>query len=385
LRILVADDDEITLEMMVSGLAVAGFEVEGVEDGDAAWERISGGGVDLLIADWVMPGLDGVSLCEKIRSSDLAGQIHVLLVTSRSEVQDAVYALDAGADDFLRKPVDPIELEARVRAVQRLRELQGRIAAQNLELRQGQELKKDWINMIVHDLRSPLAALTCQFDLAAENPGEGLGERLELMKGEVQRVSEMLEQMLIMAKSEAGKLNLAPLPTDLRSLAQAACTGMQAVAGARGQRIEIVAEGEDFRAEVDVSLVRRLIDNLISNAIKFGPEGGCIRLALTAAGEGVSLAVSDEGPGVPAKLRDRLFQKYQTGAPRAGEGSRHGLGLAFCKLAVETHGGTIAYRSLEPRGSCLEARLPRRAPRREPAPALEGEGETEAGAVPTTS
>ena len=280
MRILIADDDEITLEMMASGLEVAGFAVERAEDGDQAWERLARGGIDLLIVDWVMPGLDGVTLCEMIRASELAEEVHVLLVTSRSEVQDAVLALDAGADDFLRKPVDPVELDARVRAIQRLRELQGRIAAQNLELRRGQELKNDWINMIVHDLRSPLSALACQLDLAAENPREGLQERLELMKGEVQRVSEMLEQMLIMAKSEAGKLNLAPLPTDLRPLVLAAREGMEAVAGARGQCIEIVEEGEDFRAEVDVSLVRRLLDNLISNAIKFGPEGGRIELAL---------------------------------------------------------------------------------------------------------
>jgi len=372
-RILIADDDEITLEMMASGLEVSGFEVERVANGDLAWERLSEGGFDLLIVDWVMPGLDGVSLCEKIRGSELADEVHVLLVTSRTEVQDAVCALDAGADDFLRKPVDPVELEARVRAIRRLRELQGRIATQNLELRRGQELKNDWINMIVHDLRSPLSTLSCQCDLAAENPGKDLQERLELMKGEIQRVSEMLEQMLIMAKSEEGRLNLSRLPTDLLSLLRAACEGMEAVAGARGQRFELVEEGRDFRAEVDTPLVRRLLDNLLSNAIKFGPVGGRIRVTISDEKDEVSLSVSDEGPGVPAELRPRLFQKYETGSATGEKRAQHGLGLAFCKLAAEAHGGRVAYRSLRPQGSCLEAHLPRWTGARAVKPALQEE------------
>lgn len=120
MRILIADDDRVSTLMLGRTLEKWGFVVDVVHDGAAAWERISGPTPpELVIADWMMPGLDGIELCRRIRASALQSPVYVILLTARSSRQDLVAGLEAGADDYLTKPFDPDELRARIHVGQR--------------------------------------------------------------------------------------------------------------------------------------------------------------------------------------------------------------------------------------------------------------------------
>lgn len=120
MRILIADDDRMSTMMLGRTLEQWGFEVVGVHDGTAAWERITGDAPPALaIIDWMMPGLDGIELCRRIRATSLPSPVYVILLTVRTSRQDLVAGLEAGADDYLTKPFDPDELRARIHVGQR--------------------------------------------------------------------------------------------------------------------------------------------------------------------------------------------------------------------------------------------------------------------------
>jgi sigma-B regulation protein RsbU (phosphoserine phosphatase) len=119
-RILIADDDRVSTLMLKRTLEKWGFDVEVVHDGTAAWDRVAGSTPpELVIADWMMPGLEGIELCRRIRAAELQSPLYVILLTSRSSRQDLVAGLEAGADDYLTKPFDPDELRARIHVGQR--------------------------------------------------------------------------------------------------------------------------------------------------------------------------------------------------------------------------------------------------------------------------
>ena len=166
----------------------------------------------------------------------------------------------------------------------------------------------------------------------------------------------MANDLLDVSRLEAGQMPLARAITDIVEIAgrvQAALTRLD-----RTRAIAVEAAGP-LAVECDAGLVQRLLENLVVNALKHTPAGGPIRIVATVGPGHVRVAVHDEGPGVPAEARGRIFEKFATLEARAA-GARHsaGLGLAFCKLAIEAHGGTIGVDEGVPRGSVFWFELP---------------------------
>ena len=272
MKILVVDDDHLAAEIAAEALRIAGFEVSVAHNGEEAWTRISKRQAEIIITDWMMPGLDGPSLCRRIRELEPEPYLYVLLVTARDEVADVVEGLAAGADDFLRKPFSPMELVARISAIQRMKELHDRISDQNRRLKRDEELRRDWINMIVHDLRSPLAVIQGSAELLqlkAQPPQE---RALTRIGREAQRVHGMLEQMLVMAKSEAGRLQLLREEQDVRALTAEIAEGAAVAARDKSIRVALASDADAVPAAVDAPLWRRMVENLVGNAVKFTPQ-----------------------------------------------------------------------------------------------------------------
>jgi len=153
---------------------------------------------------------------------------------------------------------------------------------------------------------------------------------------------QMILNLLDVGQLEEGKLLLHPETVDAGSLARKACQEMEGGAGQRGVQLEIVADEAPAVLKGDVAVLRRVLDNLLSNAIEHSPQGGIVRVAVTLCDEGIEISVSDQGPGVPPEFRERIFEKFQRLENRKSvPGANRGLGLTFCRLAVEAHGGTI--------------------------------------------
>jgi signal transduction histidine kinase len=172
------------------------------------------------------------------------------------------------------------------------------------------------------------------------------------------RINRMLEQMLVIAKSEDGVLELSRSSTDLRELATSACQAASPQAKAKGIRLVVRSKPGELVAEIDRSLFRRVLDNLLGNALRFGPPGSTVVVEMKRDEKGIGLAVADSGPGVQPEARYRIFDRYATVHDRGSGKSCHGMGLAYCHAVVTAHGGHIECLSNQPSGTRIEVRLP---------------------------
>jgi PAS domain S-box-containing protein len=247
------------------------------------------------------------------------------------------------------------QTEAELRhALEELQESYGKLS--KLE-----ELRDDLVHMIVHDMRSPLTALQGHLGLLEESAAGALTvaarEDLSTALRAARVVNEMANELLDVSRLEQGKLPLALGEHDLGPLAADVCHELGSLEP--GRKLELDVPGQ-LLARYDDRLVRRVIENLVSNAVKHTPAAGRIWLSLAARGDRIRLSVADEGAGIAPEARARIFEKFGRvtgGAPERFHSA--GLGLAFSKLAIEAHGGSIGLDAREPRGSVFWFELPR--------------------------
>lgn len=351
-QILIVDDEPSARQTMEMLLLREGYEIAFAADGYEALAHLDEESADVILLDVMMPAMDGFELCERLRRNPKWRHVPIILVTALDSKQDLARGLDAGADDFLHKPYNGLELRARVRSMLRIKQRHDALQA-------ALQLRQDLSNMIVHDIRSPLSSIMIYCDLLeAELPGKS--EALETIRAEAGRLSGFLTDMLMMAKMEHGRLMLSRTRVDMNELITAVHDSFAQMA--RLKEIRLVLElPETARVlSVDANLWRRVLDNLLSNAIKFSPTGGQILLHLTYPPhpEAVSVTASqatiqviDEGPGIPEEFQETIFDKFKIVASKRRDVAQVGLGLAFCKMVVEAHDGRIAVAQNHPRGS----------------------------------
>jgi signal transduction histidine kinase len=241
-----------------------------------------------------------------------------------------------------------------------------------LRLRAAEAMRDDLTNMLVHDLKNPvisagLALGSVLRDLqAGKCGGDREAEMLEIARISLSRAEAMIGDILTVARAGAGKLELRLAQADLASLVRDQIT--VASPRAEGDRLVLVGRvaADPIPVRVDASMMRRVLDNLIENAIKNTPPGGRIEVAVESSSREALVSVRDNGRGIPEELQRRIFEKYGQGSsPRDRTMMSVGLGLAVCKSVVEAHGGRIWVESTPERGSNFRVAIP-----------LEGVGES---------
>jgi signal transduction histidine kinase len=242
-----------------------------------------------------------------------------------------------------------------------MRQLYMEIEGQYRRLEKLELLRDSLVHMIVHDLRSPLAAIRAYLDLMKMD-GEGkLGPELTESIDEARKVAvdmtEMVSDLLDVSRLEAGRMPLELSQVDLGALA----TEVAAAIGGATNRVTVRVEASADHARVngDASVIRRVINNLVGNAVKFSPASSQVVLLVQGNGTEARVSVSDRGPGIPPEYHEKIFEKFgQVEAARQGTKHSSGLGLTFCKFAVEAHGGRIGLESAVGRGSTFWFVLP---------------------------
>jgi signal transduction histidine kinase len=252
------------------------------------------------------------------------------------------------------------------RVAERTRELHSanvELAAKHQALQELQREKEALSALLVHDIRSPAATLIMTGNMRLDRAGLSDTDRCHwqhvVAAGET--ISRMAENLLDIARAEAGGLAVKPEPLDLAALARGAAEAFAPVAEGRGQAIDLELPDAPVAIAGDRELLRRVLQNLIDNALRYSPHGSRVRVALRAAeGPRVALSVDDSGPGIAPELRSRVFEKYVRLAATRSQHIGRGLGLTFCRLAVEAHGGRIWADASESGGSSFRLELPRR-------------------------
>ena len=363
-NILVADDTAENLRLLVTMLGAQGYEVRPVTGGRQALAAAERDPPDLILLDINMPDMNGFEVCRGLKARAPLEPIPVIFLTAMSDVADKVRAFDVGGVDYITKPFQIEEVHARVRTHLSLRRAQVDLA-QHLDKLHGLErLRDDLVHMIVHDMRSPLMALVGHLGLVQHEGERRLSPEaladLRAANEAADMIAHMANDLVDVSRLEARKMPIERREHDLCSIIQSVVGSLGALDS--GRPLE-VASSEALPVSCDGALIRRVVENLVGNAIKHSPSTGRVLVSGRATSAGARVTVADEGPGVPDTARERIFEKFGALATRR-EQQYHsvGLGLAFCKLAVVAHGGSIGVDSREPCGSVFWFELPRHAP-----------------------
>lgn len=372
--LLVVDDDPINVELLCDLLETLDYRAVGALGGEAALAAVREHRPDLVLLDVMMPGMNGYEVCRRLKADPASSGIPVVFVTALSDTEDKVKGIEAGGDDFLTKPFNRPVLVARVRSLLRLKAAGDALEASYRRLQELERLKDDLTRMVVHDLKSPLAAMLGTLEMAVDGDlGPLTPEQRRLLDDAHQRgedVLHLIDNLLDLTRLEESRVRLAPRDLDAARLLREAAAQWAVRAERQGASLRVDSpEGLGFRA--DEALVRRVLANLIGNALRHAGERVRVRLSAARPEEtdgGVELVVADDGAGIAESFHEEIFRKHGS-AHAPGDGFfSSGLGLAFCKLAVETHGGRIWVRSREGEGSAFHFVIPARLP----APAAEG-------------
>lgn len=359
--VLIVDDDAMARDVMEGLLFKENYQLDFAENGKQALAYLEEQLPDLILLDVMMPEMDGFTICKQLKASEQWRHIPIILVTALESKEDLARGLEAGADDFLHKPVDDVELKARVRAMLRIKK-------QYDELQAAMQIREELAHMIVHDMRTPLAAIIGFSSLlqAKETlPPEDL-EDIGRIEAHAQRLNSFLNDMLMAAKMEAaGQLVLNRVPVDLNQLIEQVKNSHEIMARLKKIKITTELPLEARQLWVDVSLFHRVLDNLISNALKFSPHESTVMIQLEylteepdpATRPQFRLQVIDQGPGIPEEYHRRIFDKFEVVALKQQNATQVGLGLSFCKTAVEAHQGCIFVETNEPVGSIFTVEI----------------------------
>ncbi|MGA8810764.1 MAG: response regulator [Thermoanaerobaculia bacterium] len=362
--LLVVDDDAANREVLSRRLERQGHEVRTASNGLDAMRILGESAFDLVLLDIMMPEMDGYEVLGRIKTDSRLQNIPVIMISALNELQSVVRCIEAGAEDYLTKPFNPTLLKARIGACLEKKRGRDRESALFEQLQNNykrlQELetqRDDMRNMIVHDLRTPLTALIVGIEML-EMDGTLSGTQQEIIAiavGGGRTLLGMINDLLDVEKMESGSTQLqydeiTPAALIAGALAQVAFL-------AEESRTTLVTEvAADLPAfSGDVKKLSRTLVNLIGNAIKFTADGTVTVSAQQDEPSVIRFAVHDTGEGIPFESFGRIFEKFgQLDSRRVGTG----LGLAFCKLAVEAHGGTISVASTLGVGSTFSFTIP---------------------------
>jgi two-component system, sensor histidine kinase and response regulator len=362
-RILAVDDTRDNLILVQTILESEGYEIDLVTDGIKALKQVEKSPPDLILLDVMMPGMDGYEVTRRIRKNPALSYIPILLITAFHE-SSVVEGLDAGADDFIRKPFDTDELLARVRSLLRLKHS---LDEQQKMARQ----REDFVSRLTHDLRTPLVAADRMLNLFELETfckiSPEMKQAIAVMIRSNQNLMQMVNTLLEVYRFEAGKKTLNYESCNLREIAQEVVSELSPLTSEKGLTLKIdTRELDSLSKNAGVVMgdqleMRRVLNNLIANAIKFTDTGGIIiRISETSDANNkqdlVKIEVEDTGYGIAPEDQATVFERFRQGRNKR---SGSGLGLHLSRRIVEAHDGTIEFTSELGKGSLFTVQIPK--------------------------
>jgi signal transduction histidine kinase len=352
-RVLIVDDEASSREILRVQLQADDIEVVEAAGGTEALQRMPELAPDVILLDVMMPEMDGYTVCTRLKQSVSYRHIPVILLTTLDSVADRVRGLEAGADEFITKPVARMELQARVRTMLRIK-------TQYDDLERLLDLRQALSYMIVHDLRNPLAAVMLYLQLLKRKGGASPVQTryLDLALSESQKMSNFLDDMLMLAKMERGKLTLTRSTLFVDRIVHQVLEKLQPLAEAQGVTLNARVPEQPYALTADVTLFQRVVENLVGNAFKFAPQQSTITIEVDyPSTPQLRVSVHDQGRGIPPGDMVRMFDQYEAVYMKEHGKSELGLELAFCRMVAEAHGGRIYAGNNPDRGAVITVEL----------------------------
>ncbi len=355
-RILVVDDQPVNIQIVGALLGNLGCEIIPASDGAMALKRVALRTPDLILLDLLMPGMGGCEVCRQLKENPDWKDIPVIFLSAADDKDLIVRALDSGGVDYITKPFNQAELISRVRTQLALKATRDR-------LKQLAEDKDELLGILAHDLINYLVGINLSAELMGRQIQGLKNERLAQLSENTVRSSALaltfVKEFLANSKTDHG-FTLKPAAASLTDMAAAAVEQYQEAARQKKIKIKTDFPDEAVIAAADLSALDQILDNLISNALKFSPPGKRIFVSVHSAGKHAECVIRDEGPGFTVEDKTRMFRRYGrlSARPTGGEPST-GLGLSIVRKLVQAMGGELLCESNPGQGAAFTIRLPR--------------------------
>lgn len=367
--LLLVDDLEENLLSLEALLRRDDVTLLKARSGDEALELLLHQDVALALLDVQMPDMNGFELAEFIRGSERTRRIPIIFLTAgTADAQRRFQGYEAGAVDFIQKPIEGDILRSKVNVFLELYRQREQLAAQRDELaaasealREADRRKDEFLAILAHELRNPLASLHAGVNLLQRKAGTPQAASIQQsMDRQIFHLARLVDDLMDISRISEGKISLQKERLELAAILNLAIEGSQAHIDAAGHRFTTEVPVEPIWVHVDLTRMAQVISNLLNNAAKYTPANGEISLSARMRGNDVEILVRDNGLGIPANMQRRIFEVFaQVEAHRESAGDGLGIGLALVQQLVTLHDGTIDVKSEgEGKGSTFIVKFP---------------------------
>ncbi len=362
-KLLVVDDVQTNVLLLKALLGKEGYGILVANNGQEALEVIRNENPDLILLDVMMPGMDGFEVAERLKSEEFRCEIPIIFLTALDDTQSIVNGFKLGVGDFISKPFRKEELMVRIKPQLSLVAARRIIEEKNEELRKTIAGRDKMYSVIAHDLRSPMASMkmllnTIMMSVEKDKIDPDIFDMLEMSNKTSEEVFSLLDNLLKWTKSQLGKLTVIPQKLDISGLADGVVEVMNSVAEVKHIKL-IRTDHESFFVYVDIEMIKSILRNLISNAVKFSNPDSEIKVGIKAEDGKVIVSVTDSGKGIKKEDQHKLLKDsthFTTYGTNSEEGS--GLGLLLCRDFARKNGGELWFESEENLDSVFSFSLP---------------------------
>jgi len=361
-KVLIVDDVVSNVLLLKILLANEKFQVCTASNGKDCIEISRKEHPDLILLDVMMPDLNGFDTAVILKKGEDTKDIPIIFLTALNTPQDLVHGFQVGASDFLTKPFNKEELVMRVTQQISLVAAKRIIEQQNQELRATLNNRDKMYSVIAHDLRSPMASIRMVLNLVVasaspETVGEEVYNLLDQANRESEEVHDLLDNLLKWTKSQTGRLNVVKQELELNDIIPGVVEIFDTIAATKHIKLELKSESDSLKVEADNDMLKTVVRNFLSNAIKFSPADSTIEITMTKENEFAKVSVRDHGVGIASDRLDSIFHKGETTYGTGGE-EGSGLGLQLCQDFARKNGGDCTVESVEGEGSTFSVLIP---------------------------
>jgi signal transduction histidine kinase len=377
-HILIVDDIDENLQVLGNILSREGFDTSFALSGKQALSIIEDTLPDLILLDISMPVMDGFEVCSILKKEEKTKSIPVIFLTAKTEIDNMVHGFSLGADDYVTKPFNTLELLARVRAHvdlkkskdiileqnKKLSNLVEQLSKNNLELNKLIASKDKFFSIIAHDLKGPVGNLSSFLSFMTEQyeniSQEEFKKDLVLLENASIKIRDLLENLLTWARSQKGDIQYKPENFNISKLIQSNVQLFES--SAKNKKISIINNiPENLFGFFDYQMITTVVRNLISNALKYTNDSGSITISETEGAEFIEITIQDTGIGMSLIIVENLFKIDVKHFSTEGTGGEKGtgLGLILCKEFIDKHSGKIWVESEMGKGSKFKFTIPK--------------------------
>ncbi len=360
-HILVVDDKPENLDVLIEYLNYFGFAIFVARNGEEAIKFAEKLIPDIILLDVLMPGINGFDTCTRLKNNEKTKEIPVIFMTALSDTVNKVKGFKAGGVDYVTKPLQHEEVLARIQTHLTIRHQQQKLETQNQELFKLNQEKNEFLGIVSHDMKNPLNNILGFAELLKNSAQDKDKNWVLLIEESCKRMLELITELLDINKLESNQINLSLQENELHRLVYESVYRHHQQAKAKKIQLLFELTEEEFNVYGDRRAITQIIDNLISNAIKYSPPDKNVNIRLSQDQNIVRCEIQDEGQGITEEDQQKLFMKFAklSATPTGGENST-GLGLSIVKKLVEAMNGKVwAESEGEDRGSTFIVELPK--------------------------